>query len=196
MVKVVSDGGFQLLCGAEAASANLLLGERGKPSRLPDVALLHQHGQHGTADNRTIDSRDGVSAGRHSCRTSTSARGGFLPAPGDWEQDRDHGECRDRHPKRSTRRLGTAKNNMLARASPPPLKPVKSEEECRTLAVVDATVEMVTVAVCAAVPVMWIEAGTEQVGVLDPPAPIRTQVWLTVPPKPLVGVTLRVAGPD
>jgi hypothetical protein len=62
------------------------------------------------------------------------------------------------------RRLGKAKNNMLASASPPPLSPTNREDGCLRLAVVAPTVEMVTVTVCAAVPEILTEAGIEQVG--------------------------------
>jgi hypothetical protein len=65
------------------------------------------------------------------------------------------------------------------------------------LALVAAVVETVAVAVCAVVPEMLTEAGTEQVGLLEAAAPpVRMQVSFTDPPNPLEGATVRVDVPD
>ena len=84
-----------------------------------------------------------------------------------------------------------------ANATPPPLNPISRLVGLFTLALVAAVVETVTAAVCATVPEMLTEAGTEQVGLLEPFAPLeRTQVMLTDPPNPLDGITVRVDVPD
>ena len=158
--------------------------------------LLDDHGQRGAAGDRAIGTGDGegVGAGGRTRGPAWEGATTTTAAAHGQQSDAQRDEAEHRKPQRTP--TGKGDQQHTSERDPAP-SPINSVAGLFALALVAAVVETVTVAVCAAVPEMLTEAGTEQVGLLEPVAPLeRAQVRLTDPPNPLDGVTVRVDVPD